>query len=161
MLRLLFMILFFILSCAPQTQQTPQEPAPDDNSQNPSNTTPSGIPPITPTTRLPGNNNQNPSSNIANTKDSLGKTPLHRAAQFGNTAEVQNLIAQGANVNAVDNFGHTPLHSAILGNHLPVVQTLVSSGANVNGGTVKPLLFAQSVSSSPALIDYLRSQGAT
>ena len=86
---------------------------------------------------------------------------MHKAAQFGNSAEVQNLISQGADVNAVDNFGHTPLHSAIIGNHLSIMQILVPAGANVNGGTVKPLLFAQSVSSSPAIIDYLRSQGAT
>ena len=160
MLRLLFIILFLTLACAPQKSQRtpPNETSPQDQSETSSNTP---QPNITPTTQLPGNNNQTPSSPGINTKDSSGKTPLHKAAQFGNSAEVQNLISQGADVNAVDNFGHTPLHSAIIGNHLPIVQILVSAGANVNGGTVKPLLFAQSVSSNPAIIDYLRSQGAT
>ena len=47
-----------------------------------------------------------------------------------------------------------------MGGHLSIMQILVPAGANVNGGSVKPLLFAQSIASSPAVIDYLRSQGA-
>lgn len=75
-----------------------------------------------------------------NAKDDKGQTPLHWAAQDGDTVAVADLlIAKGANVNAKDNRGKTPLHAGVMkvNNRQYVTQTgvielLLSRGADVN-----------------------------
>lgn len=43
---------------------------------------------------------------------------------------VEQLLKQGANVNATGQLGHTPLHDAILAGHLEVAQFLLKNGAD-------------------------------
>ena len=58
--------------------------------------------------------------------------PIHEAAKAGNVAEVERLVATGADVNAKDAARKTALHWAAEKGHLGVVQVLVAKGANVN-----------------------------
>ena len=75
-----------------------------------------------------------------NAKDDKGQTPLHWAAQDGDTVAVADLlIAKGANVNAKDNRGKTPLHAGVMKansrqyvTQTGVVELLLSRGADVN-----------------------------
>jgi RNA polymerase sigma factor (sigma-70 family) len=59
-------------------------------------------------------------------------TGLHGAALAGNKAEVERLLAGGADVNARDDVGRTPLHFAAEQGRLEVAQFLLSKGADVN-----------------------------
>ncbi|MBL7185843.1 MAG: ankyrin repeat domain-containing protein [Phycisphaerae bacterium] len=63
-----------------------------------------------------------------------GRTPLHAAALFGNREKAEQLIAEGANVNARDDrIGFTPLHWAVRpGGHKDVVELLVKKGADLD-----------------------------
>ncbi|MEP1205854.1 MAG: ankyrin repeat domain-containing protein [Rhizobiaceae bacterium] len=56
---------------------------------------------------------------------------LIKAARSGDVAQVQQLLADGADVNETDRFG-TALHFAAIGNHIGVVEVLVAHGAEVN-----------------------------
>ncbi len=58
--------------------------------------------------------------------------PLHDAAKDGDLKKVQELLAQGAYVNAQDNQADTPLHSAAAQGHLALVESLLAHGAKVN-----------------------------
>ncbi len=58
---------------------------------------------------------------------------LLRAAVAGNTAEVKQLLKQGANANAANPYGKTVLMDAAAGGHTETVKALLDSGANVNG----------------------------
>jgi ankyrin repeat protein len=65
-------------------------------------------------------------------------TPLHLAASMGFVSSARELIACGADVNAVTAIdgGWTPLMEAAAGGHAEAVQVLLSAGANpgiVNG----------------------------
>lgn len=99
-------------------------------------------------------------------RDEHGMTSLMRAAQSGNRAEAERLIARGANVNArvptrdlreliafmswmqslpKSDIGYTPLLYAVEGGHVDVARLLVSKGADVNQsarGTYNPLMMA-------------------
>ncbi|MDA7615578.1 ankyrin repeat domain-containing protein [Akkermansiaceae bacterium] len=55
---------------------------------------------------------------------------LYLASLHGRTDEVRQLIAAGADVNAVGESGETPLHPAVDKGHVEVVRVLLSSGAN-------------------------------
>ena len=61
-------------------------------------------------------------------RDSL----LIRAAQTGNFATAESLIAQGADVNAATKVGTTALMNAAAQGHLAVVQLLMDRGASIN-----------------------------
>ncbi|OQR89304.1 hypothetical protein ACHHYP_06362, partial [Achlya hypogyna] len=58
-------------------------------------------------------------------------TPLHAAAQLGNTVVAQILIHAGANVNALDNCGWTPIYAAASEGHEGVVRLLIDAKADV------------------------------
>ena len=60
------------------------------------------------------------------------KEQLHFAAQDGDLAQIERLIAQGRDVNALDSLGKTPLHLAAKGEHLDAVALLIEHGADVN-----------------------------
>jgi ankyrin repeat protein len=57
---------------------------------------------------------------------------LHRAAQDGDLARVNNLIERNYPLNRFDDLGKTPLHYAVQDNRLQVVRRLIKAGANVN-----------------------------
>ena len=60
------------------------------------------------------------------------RPPLHVAAREGRKDIAEELIVQGADVNARDDSGWTPLHFAASGGHEDVAELLISKGANVN-----------------------------
>ena len=68
-----------------------------------------------------------------NLKDTVGRTPLHIAAEKGNIDVAIFLIENGANVNVADANGNTPLVFIInkTGN-LKVIQRFLEKGASVN-----------------------------
>src|SRR5919199_2867709 len=59
-------------------------------------------------------------------------TPLARAAQVGDAAAVESLIAQGADVNARDAEGYTPLDYAARGGDAVVINKLLDAKADPN-----------------------------
>jgi ankyrin repeat protein len=69
---------------------------------------------------------------LVRSRDKVGSTPLHRAAQEGGMALVKLLLASGADVNAQDNYGNTPLHEAALNGHKEVVALLLTCKADFN-----------------------------
>jgi ankyrin repeat protein len=65
--------------------------------------------------------------------DSLGQTPLHRAAMgYQQTQYVIWLLSKGANPNATDNTGDTPLLDAAESGQDGLIDMLVQHGASVN-----------------------------
>jgi ankyrin repeat protein len=58
------------------------------------------------------------------------ETPLHWAAEHGLYSIAEQLIRNGAIVNAPDEFGRTPLHLAVA--YVDVVALLLSSGADAD-----------------------------
>ncbi|HTM64315.1 MAG TPA: ankyrin repeat domain-containing protein [Gammaproteobacteria bacterium] len=63
-------------------------------------------------------------------RTSANDTLLHLAAEYGHLAIVEELIARGADVNAVGDLGETPLHRAAYYAYVPVMQTLLDNGAD-------------------------------
>ena len=59
-------------------------------------------------------------------------TPLHRATAEGHIDVVNELIQNGADINATDMFQYTPLHNASRNGHPDVVQLLIQNGADIN-----------------------------
>lgn len=57
---------------------------------------------------------------------------LHRAAQDGDLARVNDLIERRYPVNRFDDLGQTPLHYAVQDNRLETAKRLIEAGANVN-----------------------------
>jgi ankyrin repeat protein len=57
---------------------------------------------------------------------------LVKAADSGNTALVERLLAAGADVNAKDNYGDTALIAAADDGHTDIVERLLAAGADVN-----------------------------
>ena len=63
-------------------------------------------------------------------KDDEGWTPLHYAAEMGNTEFIPLLLSNGANIEEVDNKGRTALHHAM--ESLETMKVLVRHGADIN-----------------------------
>lgn len=71
---------------------------------------------------------------------------LFRAASTGKLALVEELIGDGANVNAASRNGYTPLHRAAQNGHEKVVALLCRHGANPRAASndqVTPLALAE------------------
>lgn len=60
-------------------------------------------------------------------------TDLHIAAQFGNVARIQELIAKGESVSAVSDSGFTPLLYAAQEGNVDAVKALVAAGSSPLG----------------------------
>ncbi|KAB1253829.1 Ankyrin repeat and SOCS box protein 13 [Camelus dromedarius] len=60
------------------------------------------------------------------------RTPVHEAAQRGETRQLQQLIENGACVNQVTVDSITPLHMASLRGQAQCVQLLLAAGAQVS-----------------------------
>ena len=65
-----------------------------------------------------------------------GHTPLHKASYDGDMKKVNELIDEGANINAEDVIQMTPLHYSCINGHLNVINTLLDMGADVNARDV-------------------------
>ncbi len=81
--------------------------------------------------------NENPNMNVnmfmnIPGSNELESSPLQFAAQNGQTALVQALIARGADVNYQNETGQTPLMYATRGGHLDVMKAIVEAGADYN-----------------------------
>src|SRR6267154_2485686 len=71
-----------------------------------------------------------------NSRDQLGRAPLHRASRAGQTITVKSsfeiaqiLVKDGANVNVTDDDGRTPLHTAARCGDCDIAQLLIESHA--------------------------------
>lgn len=85
---------------------------------------------------------------------------LQDAALNGRTAEAQDLIAQGADVNYDDMW--TPLQGAIQNHHVDTIKLLIAAGANVNKrseGGAAALQTAKQYG-DPVIIKLLKATGA-
>ena len=82
-----------------------------------------------------------------NVKDHENWYPLHLAAKYGKTLEVDCMLKLGAKIDPVENNGVTPLAYACQQGHFDTAKVLVKAGANVNKMTedesgASPLHFA-------------------
>ncbi|MHB1463160.1 MAG: ankyrin repeat domain-containing protein [Armatimonadota bacterium] len=68
---------------------------------------------------------------LAQSKDAMGATPLHFAAEQGYVQLGSWLLTVGAKVNSQDYTGQTPLHKAADTGHAAMCQMLIKHGANV------------------------------
>ncbi|MBF2759492.1 MAG: ankyrin repeat domain-containing protein, partial [Ectothiorhodospiraceae bacterium AqS1] len=59
-----------------------------------------------------------------------GQTPLHLAAEAGNTAFVKSLLDAGEDPNAPNKNQSTPLHLAAWRGHIDTIKALINSGAD-------------------------------
>jgi hypothetical protein len=74
-----------------------------------------------------------------------GVIALHRAAQQGDVAALERLLAAGDLVDARDDRGRTPLHQAVIAGQLKAAALLLDHGADPNAqaeGGMTPLHFA-------------------
>jgi len=60
----------------------------------------------------------------------IQREQLHRAAQDGDLARVNNLIERKYPLSSFDELGKTPLHYAIQDNQLEIVKRLIEAGAD-------------------------------
>ncbi|MDR2812767.1 MAG: ankyrin repeat domain-containing protein [Puniceicoccales bacterium] len=60
-----------------------------------------------------------------NSRDDIGRTPLHEAILSKSNEAVRILVLNGANLAAIDNFGRTTLHAAVISWNLFAVQLLL------------------------------------
>ena len=67
-----------------------------------------------------------------NGKDSLGRTPLYRAAYNGHKKIVELLLNNKADVNIPDENGWSALHGASYKGHFEIVSVLISKKADIN-----------------------------
>ncbi|KAL4919526.1 ankyrin repeat-containing domain protein [Aspergillus aurantiobrunneus] len=93
--------------------------------------------------------------------DSNGTTGLMWAASSGNTALVEFLIAQGANVSATDDDLRGPLYYAVINGHREIIKKLLAKGAPVNSLTkAETTLLQLSVEKGVEQVSMLLDAGA-
>lgn len=77
--------------------------------------------------------NMNPSE--INSKNSVGKTPLHMISEKipsdNNTNIAKYLVDAGADLDLVDTSGYNALHYACINSNYPLVKLLIDASANV------------------------------
>lgn len=97
-----------------------------------------------------------------NTRDALGRTPLHLAAFYGRVKIIEVLIAGGADVNAKDHTGMTPLHAAAISGGRPSVQALLDKQADIGARTEagQTALHLSAATGQPRLTRLLIERGA-
>jgi|TARA_B110000483_G_scaffold58698_2_gene73277 ankyrin repeat protein len=84
-----------------------------------------------------GSNNTSRACNI-NEKNAYDRSVLHKAAYYSGSATLlENLITQGADVNARDKGACTPLHLAAKNGHVEALQILLENGANMHVKDIK------------------------
>ncbi|MBA3954493.1 ankyrin repeat domain-containing protein [Candidatus Dependentiae bacterium] len=86
---------------------------------------------------------------------------LFQAAQNGNTQQVQELLAAGANPNAADENHYTPLHNAAYSANSEAIKALLAAGANPNVKDDKgytPLQSAEQFNSGHQLAQVLNQE---
>jgi ankyrin repeat protein len=72
-------------------------------------------------------------SELLESKNNLGQTPLFEAASHNQLEIAELLLANGADVNARDGYGHTPLIQALwVNDHDKMMRLLLAKGADVN-----------------------------
>ncbi len=88
---------------------------------------------------------------------------LHEAAEAGDAARVQALIAGGADLGAKDRYSRTALHVAINSGQEAIVELLISAGADVNAVDVdgNTPLFCAIDSEKSSITRLLLAHGAT
>lgn len=67
-----------------------------------------------------------------NNQNSIGKTPLHLTAQFGQLDNAKLLLSKGAAINQLSKAGRTPLHFAAEGKSIEMISFLLDQGAEIN-----------------------------
>lgn len=89
--------------------------------------------------------------------------PLHAAAFAGTVPLIEQLLADGASVNAKAEDEVTPLHVAAAYGQVPAIMALLDAGANVNASTdhgITPLHEA-AFGGHPAAVKVLLAAGAS
>src|SRR6185312_13435066 len=97
----------------------------------------------------------------ANSRDGDGNTLLMQAAVYGTVADLDFLLAHGANVNVANEAGHTAVMRAMP--DLAKIKLLVEHGANVNAATVDgttPLILAAGIRTDGEVVRFLIAKGA-
>ncbi len=106
-------------------------------------------------------------------RDTFGNTELHRAVwEHSGIAKVQQLIDQGADVNAINKKGNSPLHHAVRAIKLDITHYLIKHHANTNTKNnqgITPLSHAfrtrfrnkNEFDQLTAIMDLLQQHGAT
>ncbi len=61
-----------------------------------------------------------------------GQTPLHVAAEKGQSIITELLLKHGADINSKDNEGNSPLHTAFMNGRTQVAEFLIKHGAKFN-----------------------------
>ena len=75
---------------------------------------------------------------VISTKNAYDRSVLHKAAYYSGSATLlENLITQGADVNARDKGAWTPLHLAAKNGHVEALQILLENGANMHVKDIK------------------------
>ncbi|MGB2885066.1 MAG: ankyrin repeat domain-containing protein, partial [Dehalococcoidia bacterium] len=101
-------------------------------------------------------------SQLVNTKDASGRTPLHWACRGVHYEVLKFLVEKGADINAKDNDGIAPLHSLTSRAHAEGIALLIANKADVNVKSANgdtPLHFAAQ-SGRFAIVQQLIDHGA-
>ena len=97
-----------------------------------------------------------------NSKDALGRTPLHMAAFYGRPKTTELLISRGADINAKDRVEMTPLHAAVLSGGRQEVELLLLKKADINAKSDagQTALHLAAATGQPKLSKFLIERGA-
>lgn len=156
-MRYILFLLLFAVACDPSNKQ--QQPAgKPGNSDMPDKPSNSDMP------NKPGKSDE--SSASKKNKPPKGATPesteLFTAVKGNDVAKVNQLLAQGVDVNARDESSYTPLRWAVLNGNKDIIKALLDKKANVNEKNANgetPLMLAVFLA-NPDAIDLLLAGGA-